>query len=233
MNFSGCKEGSESFVSDRFFKGRFSSGKIPIIGKEKAPAERVKSVVDEVLSQSAFLVRTGLEKQGVSIYIIDNEEELDHNEVLTEYLFSNLPLELIYINMDGIDETQWEHRGIIAEKIMQLFVYYPLELDTGYAEIKKELENAFLKAIGSSVKIGDRPVYHPRSKYAEPDIAHAHMQPPYYTALGAYLGLAYEVYYGLKKPGLGTREYLPINREEMVTFDPKMVSFLEKYMVKK
>jgi hypothetical protein len=80
--------------------------------------------------------------------------------------------------------------------------------------------------------MGGRPVYNPRPKYTEPDVAHGHMQPPYYTAMGAYLGLAYETYFGLEKPGREEREYLPRNRREMVVYDPKMVSFLERYMVK-
>lgn len=41
INFDGCGGGSKSFDPDDFFKGRFRSGKIPIMGKEKAPAEMV------------------------------------------------------------------------------------------------------------------------------------------------------------------------------------------------
>jgi hypothetical protein len=132
--------------------------------------------------------------------------------------------------MDDTDETRWKNRGVIVEKLMQLFVYYPLELEPAYAGIKLELEALFKNAFESSSERNSRPLYDPRAKYLEPDIAHPHMQPPYYTAMGTYLGLAYLVYSGLNKPVHGTAEYLPVNREQMMSVDPGMVSFLEKYM---
>ena len=56
------------------------------------------------------------------------------------------------------------------------------------------------------------------------------MGPPFYTALGAYPGLGYEVHFGLTHPLRDATEYYPITDEEMSRLDPILVEFLDKYM---
>ena len=112
---------------------------------------------------------------------------------------------------------------------MQLFVYYPLELDDDYDDLQVELEAAFNNAIEPRDEIGGRPLYDPEDS-SRPDEAHPHMGPPYYTAVGAYLGLGYEIHFGLSRPDRNQTEYFPITDEEMSRFDLALVAFLDRVM---
>ena len=107
--------------------------------------------------------------------------------------------------------------------------FFPARQESGYAEIKWDLEAAFSEACLPHEQIGGRPVYDPRD-YSIPDEAHPHMGPPFYTALGAYPGLGYEVHFGLTHPLRDATEYYPITDEEMSRLDPILVEFLDKYM---
>jgi hypothetical protein len=221
----------EPFDPDTFFSVRNTSGSVPISGKDEASVSRVVSSVRWVLERAETRVAEGLERQGASLYIIDNEEELERNPALLEYLLESGPLELIYTNIEGIDETRTDHRGTVAQKLMQLFVYYPLERDPDYSDLKAELEGAFEGAIEPNDEIEGQPLYD-ANDYSRPDEAHPHMGPPYYTALGAYLGLGYEVRFGLSQPDRGETEYYPITTEEVSRLDPALVAFLDKHMNK-
>ena len=225
----GCA--TEDFEPDTFFCAAESSESLPVRGKDCESAQRVASAVDRVLGRAKPRVAAGLQDQGVSLFVIDNEEELERNPALLEFLLDSRPVELIYTDIEGVDETMPEHQGTIAQKLMQLFVYYPLELDAEYDDLQVELEAAFNKAIEPRDEIGGRPLYNP-DDYSHPDEAHPHMGPPYYTAIGAYLGLGYEVHFGLTRTNRNETEYYPITGEEMSRLDPDLVTFLDNTMSK-
>ena len=222
---------AEPFDPDAFFAARTTSGTVPISGKDEASVRRVASTVKSVLDRADPRIAVGLKRQSVALYIIDNEEELEDDPALLEYLLDSRPLELIYTDIDGVDETQTDHRGTVAQKLMQLFVYYPLEQDPEYSDLKAELQHAFGEAIQPHQEIGDLPLYD-ATDYSRPDDAHPHMGPPHYTSLGAYLGLGYEVHFGLSRPNRDETEYYPITAEEMSSLDPALVAFLDKHMNK-
>ncbi len=224
-----CQQYLSIFNADKFFSAQLMSGQIPVIGKETASTERTKQSVDTILTSVSSIVREGLEQHGISIYVIDNEAELDKNQLLSNYLFNNLPLELIYTNMDGMDETAQVPSSTTAQKLMQLFVYYPLELDESYSAVKEELVQAFMAAIEHNEEISG-PVYD-QEAYSEFDEAHPHMDAPYFTGIGKHLGLAYEVYTELRQSERYETEYYPITPDEIKELDPLMTSFLGKYMV--
>ena len=223
-----CRQYLSVFDANKFFPAQLMSGQIPVIGKEVASTERTKQSVDTILASVSPIVREGLEQHGISIYVIDNEAELDKNQLLSNYLFSNLPLELIYTNIDEMDETEQVPSSTTAQKLMQLFVYYPLELDESYSAVKDELELAFMTAIKLNEEIGC-PVYDSEA-YSVFDEAHPHMDAPYFTGIGKHLGLAYEVYTNLRYPEQYETEYYPITPDEIKELDPLMAAFLEKYM---
>jgi len=220
---------AEKLDPDTFFCAAENSKSLPVLGKDCDSAQRVASTVDWVLRRANPEVADGLRKQGVSLYVIDNEDELERNPALLEFLLESRPVELIYTDIEGVDETLPEHQGPIAQKLMQLFVYYPLELDTDYDDLQVELEAAFNKAIEPRDEIGGRLLYDPED-YSHPDEAHPHMGPPYYTAMGAYLGLGYDVHFGLTRPDRNETEYYPVTDDEMSRFDPALVAFLDRVM---
>ena len=57
------------------------------------------------------------------------------------------------------------------------------------------------------------------------------MGPPFYTSLGAYLGLGYEVHSGLTQPIRNETEYYPISDDEMTRLDPALIRFLDTYLL--
>ena len=218
------------FDPESYFAARHTLGSVPVEGRDDASVQRIAASIDWVLERADQRLAAGLEKQGVTLYVIENEAELESNPALLDFLLDSRPLELIYMNLDGIDETQPENRGTVAQKLMQLFVYYPLELDPEYADLKRELESAFIEAIRPREETGGRPVYDP-DDYSNPDEAHPHMGPPFYTALGAYLGLGYEIHSGLTRPTRNETEYYPISDEEMNLLDPALIRFLDTYLL--
>ena len=227
--FVSCQQHLSIFNANKFFSVQLMSGQIPVIGKETASTERTKQSVDTILASVSPIVREGLEQHGISIYVINNEEELDKNQLLSNYLFSNIPLELIYTNIDGMDETEQVPSSTTAQKLMQLYVYYPLELDESYSAVKEELVQAFMAAIEHNEEI-DGPVYDSEA-YSVFDEAHPHMDAPYFTGIGKHLGLAYEVYTKLRHPERYETEYYPITPDEIKELDSLIAAFLEKYMI--
>lgn len=218
-----------TFDPARLFPAERVALGVSVHGPEEESVARVASTVTQVLERADPRVAAGLTRQGAALHILANEEALETTPGLLDHLLQSRPLELIYTNIEGVDETAPAHRGTVAQKLMQLFVYYPLEQLPDFQDWKVELSNAFEAAVQPRPDIGQKPVYDPQD-YSQYDEAHPHMKPPHFTAMGAYLGLGYEVWFGLTPYRRGETEYYPIDKEEMMDLDPALADFLDRTM---
>ena len=213
---------------DEVFEGSAHSGEILIYGNKQQEVDFLKSQIDSVLRFADPRIREGVERQNIKFAILPNEDSFE-NEQIMKTLFKSRPLEIIYNDIDGVNEVYYQNSATVAGKLMQLFACYTLELDSAYSDIKAELKEAFKRAIAAKTESG-APLYHSNSKYFEFDEAYDHLKAPYFTAPGAYLGTAYEIYSGRLAVERGDREYYPVSRAEMQQFDSLICRFLKKYM---
>jgi hypothetical protein len=141
------------------------------------------------------------------------EDEPEEGTELLEALLMMRPIELVYTNIEGVNETSVDGgKSSVPQKLMQLLAYYPIPDAPYFIETKAALATAYETAVETGT-------YDP-TDYLDPDFAH----PGTLMAPGAYLGLAYEIYHGMPA---GPSEYSIRDREEMSTRDSLMFQFLD------
>lgn len=171
---------------------------------------RVRDTINVVMLADP-LMRRGLAEFNAHIGVIEDEPQ--EGSALLDALLMMRPIELVYTQIEGINETGVDGgRSSVPQKLMQLLAYYPIPSAPYFDETRVALGAAYANAVESGV-------YDP-TDYLEADFAH----PGILTAPGAYLGLAYEIYHGLPP---GPSEYAISDRDDMRTRDPLMFELLE------
>jgi hypothetical protein len=171
---------------------------------------RVRDTINVVLLADPRM-RRGLADYNAHIGVMEGEPE-DGTDLLDALLMMR-PIELVYTDIEGINETGVDGgRSSVPQKLMQLLAYYPIPDAPYFAESEAALATAYEAAVETGV-------YDP-TDYLDPDFAH----PGIFMAPGAYLGLAYEIYHGMPA---SPSEYLIRDRGEMRARDPLTFQFLD------
>jgi hypothetical protein len=178
----------------------------------------VKDIVD-FLNED---VRQGLFNSGVKMLVVENEDELESN---IDYFMSLLPVEAIFTNNEGEDETlvSDERAGLSNTKLemMYLVVYYSLLTESELSEQYLALQNAYQEAHSKGL-------FNPDEAYQDGYVDEIHQNASDKNALkyGSYL-------YNLAKVAFGNQqgisgEFTLTTTEELMAENPLGYEVLTK-----
>ena len=189
---------------------------------DEASYQRVLTDVKDILELLNEDVRQGLFNSGVKMLVVENEDELESN---LDYFMSLLPLEAVFTNIDGEDETLTsdERAGLSNTKLemMYLVVYYSLLTQPELSEHYLALQSAYEEA-------NNKGLFNPDEAYQDGYVDEVHQNASDNNALkyGSYL-------YNLAKVAFGNQQGVPgeftlTTTEELMTENPLGYAVLTK-----
>lgn len=189
---------------------------------DEASYQRALTDVKDVIEFLNEDVRQGLFNSGVKMLVVENEDELESN---LDYFMSLLPLEAVFTNIDGEDETLTndERAGLSNTKLemMYLVVYYSLLTQPELSEQYSALQSAYEEA-------NSKGLFNPDEAYQDGYIDEVHQNASDKNALkyGSYL-------YNLAKVAFGNQKVVPgeftlTTTEELMTENPLGYAVLTK-----
>jgi len=173
---------------------------IAVYGSKSVDEVAYQRALEDVKDIIAFLnedVRQGLFNSGVKMLVVENEDELEAN---LDYFMSLLPLEAVFTNIEGEDETltSEERAGLSNTKLemMYLVVYYSLLTESELSEQYLSLQNAYEEA-------NSKGLFNPDEAYQDGHVDEVHQNASDKNALkyGSYL-------YNLAKVAFGNQQGL-------------------------
>jgi hypothetical protein len=188
---------------------------------DKAAYYRALSDIQEVISLLNTDVKKALFNSDVKMLVIDNEEAIEKN---IDYLMSLLPLEAVFTNIDGQDETipSDENYGLSTTKLelMYLIVYYALLTEENLSAQFDQLKAAYEEA-------SSKGIFTPDEAYEDGYVDEIHQNASDKNALkyGSYLFNIARVYFGNNNGPVG--ELTITTEEELTTQNPLALNFLE------
>jgi len=159
---------------------------------EKASYDRALADIQLVMASLDSDVKQGLLNSGVKMLIVRNEQELEDN---IGYFQSLLPVEAIYTQQDGLDETlpSAENAGLSNTKLelMYLVVYYSLLAEDDLSAAYSELQTAYSEATSKNL-------FNPDEAYQDgyEDEIHQHASDNNALKYGSYLFNLAKLYFG-------------------------------------
>jgi hypothetical protein len=179
----------------------------------------IKSVLGTLDSN----IKTGLFNSGAKMLIVKNEDELESN---IEFFTSLLPVEAIFTDSEGVDETlpTDEHYGVSSTKLelMYLIVYYSLLTEESLSEQYTALKAAYAQA-------SEKAIFTPGEAYQDGHEDDIHQNASEKNALkyGSYLYNLTQLYFGNDKGQPG--EFTISTKAELKTQNALGYTFMEKY----
>jgi len=159
---------------------------------EQAAYDRALADIRQIVSTLDTDVRQGLFNAGVKMLIVSDEAELEDN---IDYFQSLLPVEAIYTNIEGVDETltSAENGGLSTTKLelMYLVVYYSLLTEDKLAPVYTALKAAYEQATSANI-------FSPSEAYRDGYVDEIHQNASDQNALkyGSYLFNLTKLYFG-------------------------------------
>lgn len=181
---------------------------------DEASYQRALTDVKDVIEFLNEDVRQGLFNSGVKMLVVENEDELESN---LDYFMSFLPLEAVFTNIDGEDETLTsdERAGLSNTKLemMYLIVYYSLLTQPELSEKYSALQNAYQEA-------NSKGLFDPDDAYQDGYIDEIHQNASDKNALkyGSYLYNLAKVAFGDQNSIAG--EFTLTTTEELINENP-------------
>lgn len=182
---------------------------------------RALTDVKEVISLLNSDVKQGLFNSNVKMLIVENEQALEDN---IDYLMSLLPLEAVFTNNDGQDETLTsdENHGLSTTKLelMYLVVYYALLTESNLNEQYQQLKSAYNQAAAKGI-------FTPSEAYQDGYVDEIHQNASDKKALkyGSYLFNIVRLHFGNDQGVPG--EFTITTSAELESQNPLAVSFIE------
>ncbi|PKG37651.1 hypothetical protein [Psychromonas sp. Urea-02u-13] len=159
-------------------------------GVEKAAYDRAVEDIAEVLGSLNAEVKLGLLNAGVKMLVVEDEGTLDKH---IEYLMTLLPLEAVFSNDGGTDETLENDNGLSSTKLelMYLIVYYSLLTEADLSEQYQQLQSAYTEAV-------DNGLFVPAEAYQDDyvDAVHQNASDKNTLKYGSYLFNLANIYFG-------------------------------------
>jgi hypothetical protein len=198
---------------------------IAVLGtKSVSEAQFNRAYADISRAVNAFdpRIRKGLLASGAKLIIAGDEEELVEEIDFYQTLF---PLEAIFTNIDGTDETLPGVIGVSGSRLelMYLVVYYALLTDHGLETICSELTDAYDEAQAGGL-------FRPGEAYEDGVVDEIHLDASSRNALkyGSYLFGLYALYFGngTSQPS----EFSISTRDQLATSNPRGFDFVASYL---
>lgn len=218
---------------------------VNIYADQQSEVTAVKNKVESALDLAPLSTRAIISDACMILVVEKNQNAIEttRSVMLTalDGRFDKFALEAIYTDLQGNgpgsadDELQRDNGRAIPQKLMQLFVYYPLEnrkgSNTAIKTIADALHSAYNTAKNTSrsdVGCQGKVYEDVGTAYTQKDDQHPHMVGPIFVDEGAYLGLAYEIGSG-DRMVLGSGEFCAASKTELNARDSKMADFLRTY----
>ena len=186
--------------------------------------DRAHADIQEVLGMMNVGLRDGLLNSEAKMLVVENEDELDTH---LDYLMTLLPLEAVFTNLEGTDETleSPSGAGLSSTKLelMYLVVYYSLLTEPGLSDPYAELQQAYLEGVSAG--------FAPGPAYQDEEVDEIHQNASDNNALkfGSYLFNLYVLYFG---DGTEELEEFPgiTTKEQLQRQNPLGYQFVETYL---
>jgi len=181
---------------------------------DEAAYQRALADVKDIIEFLNEDVRQGLFNSGVKMLVVENEDELESN---LDYFMSLLPLEAIFTNNEGEDETltSEERAGLSNTKLelMYLVVYYSLLTESELSGQYLALQNAYEEAKSKGL-------FNPDEAYQDGYVDEVHQNASDKNALkyGSYLYNLAKVAFGNQQSLAG--EFTLTTTEELMSENP-------------
>lgn len=227
--FASCKKDKEMIPEKneifKFIKEQ-TKNNIAVYGSKNVTKEaydRAYNDIKFVLSKTNTKIKEGLFSSSVKMLVVQNEEELEKN---IQFFKTLLPVESIYTNVEGKDETlaSSSEVGLSSTKLelMYLCVYYSLLTE-------KDLESKFTELKKAYVEAADtKKIFTPGEAYKDGYIDEIHMNASNKKALkyGSYLFNLYKLYFGNDKGNPG--EFIITTKNQLKTQNPLGFNFIKE-----
>ncbi|MCT4589518.1 MAG: hypothetical protein N4A71_16970 [Carboxylicivirga sp.] len=207
------------------YKNEQTADYIAVYGTSKVKKEaydRIYKDVKHVMDKMDTGIKQGLLTSKAKMLAATNEDELESN---IDYFMKLLPLEAIYTDVDGVDEslTSSTDVGLSNTKLelMYLCVYYSLLTDTKlkakYEEVKKAYEEAAVTA----------KIFTPGEAYKDgyEDEIHENASEKNALKYGSYLYNLYRLYFGNDKGKAG--EFTITTKDQLKAKNPLGYDFIK------
>ena len=205
---------------------------IGVYRTKKVSEEQLNRVYNDVkwcMDRMSDDLKNAMVKHGAKLLVAENEMEV----AADDYFLSLIPLEGIYVNNGGTDETQPDSKtGISTAKLelMYLSVYYALLVAPTLQTEYQELQAAYKEA-------ADKKLFTPGPAYQDGYTDQIHENASKKNALkyGSFIFNIYRLYFSNPGSISATKyEYKIGSKKDMQTKNPKAYAFLQKhYDVKK
>jgi len=198
---------------------------ITVYGTESVSAaqfSRAYADITAALDAMDPRIRASLVEADAKMIVARDEAELV-DEI--DYYESIFPVEAIFTDIEGTDETLPGPTGVSTSKLelMYLVVYYSLLTDAQLATVYEDLVSAYDEAV-------DAALFTPGEAYEDGFVDGIHMNASREGALkyGSYLFGLYRIYFGNGQnlPG----EFTVTTAEQLATSNPAGVAFIERYL---
>ncbi len=188
----------------------------------KAQFDRARDAVVRCLRAMDPRIRVALIASEAKMIVARDEEELEAD---LDFYVELFPLEAVFTDIDGVDETLPGDRGVSGSELelMYLVVYYALLTEPGLAAVFAELVAAYDEA-------EQRDLFVPGEAYQDDFVDEIHLHASENNALkyGSYLFGLYAVYFGNGQAQPG--EFLVTRREDLEKINPKGARFMRIYL---
>jgi hypothetical protein len=226
----GCSkddEGLETTKEDVFkFINEQSDKYIAVYGSKNVKQEaynRAYNQIKSVLDAMDEDIRKGLLNAKAKMLVVKNEDELEDN---IKFFKTLLPVESIYTEEDGVDETLPSSTGVglpnTKLELMYLCVYYSLLTESGLSAKYTELKEAYKEAT-------DAEIFTPGEAYEDGYTDEIHKNASNKNALkyGTYLYNLYRLYFGNDLGVAG--EFSITKKSELQAQNLKGFNFIKNY----
>jgi hypothetical protein len=207
------------------FKNEQSDKCIAVYGSgavKKEAYERAYKDIKYVMDKMDEGIKKGLLASKAKIIVVKNEDELEGN---INYFKKLLPLESIYTDEEGVDETLPTSTGVGLSntklEFMYLCVYYSLLTDSKLTSKFDKLKQAYVEA-NTKAKI-----FTPGDAYkdGEKDEIHENASKKNALKYGTYLYNLYKLYFGNGKGKPG--EFSITTKDQLKTKNPLGYEFMK------
>ena len=209
------------------FKTEQTSSCIAVYGAStvsQAQYDRAYNSVKKTLAKVDRAILQGMLNSKAKIIVADNEEQVENH---IDTFIKLLPAEVIYVDIEGVDETLPGSGGAgictTELELMYLVVYYSLLIEPGLSGQFNELKAAYNEA--SVAKL-----FTPGEDYQDGADDQAHPNASAQNALkyGSYLFGAYKLYFG---DGTGSPgEFTITTKAQFAAQNPKGYQFVRSYL---
>lgn len=190
---------------------------------DKEQFDRTYADIKYVMDRMHNDIKQGMLYSNSKILILENEKEL---EEYNSYFVTYIPAEIIFTNIDGVDETSAASTGVGISntklELMYLCVYYSLLTERGLKDEYEELKQAYNEAVNAKI-------FKPGEAYVDGYVDEIHQNASDQNALkyGTYLNNLYKLYFGNGKGAPG--EFSITTKEQLKMQNILGYNFIKSY----